>query len=377
MNVLFLTKYDVLRGGVAQALSGLQAALEGVGVGVIVCSSDVSAANSPLPSGAVCVRAPLPKPGLWGGRGAIDRLGEICREHAIDVVHCHGLYRPGYAGRLLKGRLGIPYVATSHGDIVGSSRMRRRSVRGRCERILRDADAVVMLTQALADEAVAICPARTDVEIIPGGIDVGYWQRERDRPKRGHVFSLGRMDRQKGFDVLIQAAGELSRRGRPAPLVIAGEGATEDELKNQARQLGLTVHDDTDAMLESGGVCFPGYIDGAEKVRLMAEAEVFAFPSAYGEGFGLVMLEAMAAGTAVLASDLPTLGWLLRPGENCDTAAAGDADAWADALEALLADDARRRRYREAGFRDVGGYDLSLAAERYKAVYERVARPRG
>jgi len=375
MNVLFLTKYDVCYGGIAAVLGGLSAALAKEGVNVLVYSNDDSAAAGKLPCGTPCVQGPLPRPGALGGGKAVKHIAEVCKTHKIDLVQTHGLYRPGYAARLLKKRFGIPYIPTSHGDMVGSTRMQRPKVRKRCAEILRDADAIVMPTQPLADEVESLLP-NSGVVVISDGIDVAEWDEHRDAAtKRGYIVGLGRLHEQKGFDTLLAAVGKLAAKGRRAPLVIAGTGPREDSLRQQAGELGLTIHSTIDELLAAGeGLCLAGYIEeGRPKFDLITQAEIFAFPSAYGEGFGVVMLETFAAGTAMLASDLPTLYWLVEPESNCDVAAPGDTDAWASALERLWTDNARRQRYVDTALADVQTFDWAALARDYLPVYRQAA----
>ncbi|MHC4564102.1 MAG: glycosyltransferase family 4 protein [Planctomycetota bacterium] len=376
MKVLLLTKYDVLSGGIAQVLAGLARALRRAGVDVLVYSSDASAEGAELPGGVPCYHGPLPKPRFFTTLSAPGPLVGFCCEHGVDLIHCQGLYRPGYAARLVKMAASIPYVVTSQGDIVESSaRMSRSRVRSRCRQILRDADAVTCTTQALVESAGELCPGLSGCQVIPNGLDLPAWESaRRNAGDGGFVLTFGRLDEQKGFGVLIEAAAILAGRGVKAPLLIGGTGPMANQLKRQANQLGLSMHESVDALTAAGcGVCLPGLVvEGEPKRDLFRQAAMVAFPSLYGEGQPIVLLEAMAAGRAIIASDLPATRAMLGAGENCDLVPPGDANAWADAIAALLTDSDRRRRYETNSAARAPSYDWARIADQCVELYGRV-----
>jgi phosphatidylinositol alpha-mannosyltransferase len=123
------------------------------------------------------------------------------------------------------------------------------------------------------------------------------------------------------------------------------------------------------------GVVAHGRVDDAVRDRLLARADVLAVPSLRSESFGIVLLEGMAAGLPVVATSVGGYPDLLPP-EAGRLVPPGDADALADALRALLADDAARERMGAAGRRLAARYDWSEVAARVAAVYERVLRRR-
>ena len=105
----------------------------------------------------------------------------------------------------------------------------------------------------------------------------------------------------------------------------------------------------------------------------MRSADVYCAPNIGGESFGIVLVEAMAAGTPVVASDLDAFRRVLRDGEVGRLVPVGDADALADALIAVLENDALRERYVAAASETVGRYDWSVVASQIMRVYETVA----
>jgi hypothetical protein len=132
--------------------------------------------------------------------------------------------------------------------------------------------------------------------------------------------------------------------------------------------------------IDLDGVTTLGWIGDAEKVRRLAEAEVVCVPSVHGESFGIVLVEALAAGVPVVASDLPGYRSVLRDGLAGRLTPPGEPVALAHALEAVLADDVLRRRLTAEGLAVAEAYSWDRVADRVEEVYTHAASldlPRG
>ncbi|MCE9516033.1 MAG: glycosyltransferase family 4 protein, partial [Mycobacterium sp.] len=123
----------------------------------------------------------------------------------------------------------------------------------------------------------------------------------------------------------------------------------------------------------AGHLRFLGQVDDAEKASALRSADVYCAPNTGGESFGIVLVEAMAAGTAVVASNLDAFRRVLADGQAGALVAVEDSAALADALIAVLADDALRARYIAAATEEVHRYDWSVVADDILRVYETVA----
>jgi phosphatidyl-myo-inositol alpha-mannosyltransferase len=204
----------------------------------------------------------------------------------------------------------------------------------------------------------------SDAVEIPNGVDVnslasaplldGY-----PRPGKTVLF-LGRYDEpRKGMAVLLDALPKVVERFPDIQLLIVGRG-DEDQLRGQAGEMIRYIH-------------FLGLVDDAAKASAMRSADVYCAPNIGGESFGIVLVEAMAAGTPVVASDLDAFRRVLRDGEVGTLVPVGDGAALADALIAVLENDVLRERYVAAGSETVGQYDWSVVARQIMQVYETVA----
>jgi phosphatidyl-myo-inositol alpha-mannosyltransferase len=204
----------------------------------------------------------------------------------------------------------------------------------------------------------------SDAVEIPNGVDVASFANApvmEGYPRPGKtVLFLGRFDeRRKGMDVLLRALPALVDRFGDVQVLIVGRG-DEDELCEEAGPLADHLR-------------FLGQVDDEEKASALRSADVYCAPHTGGESFGIVLVEAMAAGTAVVASDLDAFRRVLREGECGRLVPVDDGDALADALIEVLGDDALRARYVKAAGEAVRRYDWSVVAQQIMRVYETVA----
>lgn len=221
---------------------------------------------------------------------------------------------------------------------------------------LRRAAAICTPSEAVAAEVVAqydIDPAR--VFATPLGVDASWSTIPAGRPEgvpdRPYLLAVGTLEPRKNLPLLVAAHGELWRSGVRVPLLLTGSPGWGPALA-------------VDAAPE-GSVRLLGYRPRAELQQLVAGAAALAFPSRY-EGFGLPPLEALAAGTPVVASDLPVLREVL--GGHARFVAAGDAAAWTEALRAVLVDPPSAGA-RATGRDHAAGFTWARTVERTLAAY--------
>jgi len=287
-------------------------------------------------------------------------------ETGIDLIHAHWLIPQGLAAivaRLLANRR-VPILCTSHGgDLFGL----RGPLLTRLKRaILRRCDAISVVSRAMASKVREIAPG-ADAEVIPMGTDL----RQRFVPARGTVLQdparlafVGRLVPKKGLEHLLDALHELSRTPVPFSAEIVGHGPLADELAARAQALHLQDY-----------VHFTGAVPHESLARHYQAAAIAAFPfveAADGdqEGFGLVMVEAMGCGCAVIASDLPAVRDVIRKGETGILVPPGDPHALALAIREALEQPQRMRAIAERG----RGYalehfDWSVTRRKFEALY--------
>ncbi len=172
---------------------------------------------------------------------------------------------------------------------------------------------------------------RNRFEVVGNTVELATYAPAAEPPSGPVLLSLGRMavqERYKGFDELLEVLDDLSRRVPGLRLVLAGDGPDRPRLEAKARALGVDAK-----------VTFTGYVPEAEKAALYRSATAFSLCGS-GEGFGIVLLEAMASGLPVVASDRDGSGEVVRAvggaGEAGEIADPHDRPALLDALEWAL-----------------------------------------
>ena len=291
---------------------------------------------------------------------------------AVDLCHSHTWYA-NLAGHLAKSALGAAHVATVHSleplrpwkaEQLGAG----YALSSWCEKVaLEGADRIIAVSRAMADDLHACYPAIPPerISVIHNGVNVDTWSPDAATdvlvahgidPDRPIVLFVGRITRQKGLSALLGAARSIDARaqlvicaGAPDSAAIAHE--VETLMAGAAERAGGLVRIDT-------------MLDPASVAQLQSHATVFVCPSIY-EPFGLVNVEAMACGAAVVASavgGIPEIvvdgeTGILVPVELADDGQPRDARAFsaalADAINALVADPERARALGRAGRRRV------------------------
>jgi phosphatidylinositol alpha-mannosyltransferase len=280
-------------------------------------------------------------------------------EGDFDVLHLHEPNAPSlsmWALRIAEG----PIVATFHTSTTKSLTLSvvQGLLRPLHERIV-GRIAVSDLARRWQMEALG-----SDAVEIPNGVDVASIASApplKGYPRPGKtVLFLGRYDEsRKGMAVLVDALPALVERFPGLQLLIVGRG-NEDELR--AKVGGLAGH-----------LRFLGQVDDAAKASALRSADVYCAPHTGGESFGIVLVEAMAAGTPVVASDLHAFRQVLQDGQAGRLVAVQDSAALAEGLIAVLENDPLAKRYAAAGADAVRRYDWPVVASQIMRVYETVA----
>jgi phosphatidylinositol alpha-mannosyltransferase len=202
-----------------------------------------------------------------------------------------------------------------------------------------------------------------DAVLIPNGVAVRRFEGAIPLPTRRPVPTvafLGRIDEpRKGLAVLLEALPELVELVPDVCLLVAGPGDVEE------------VRETVPASLR-GHVELLGLVSDADKPRVYASGDVYCAPNTHGESFGIVLIEAMATGTPVVASDLEAFRRVLEDGRAGVLVPVGDPASLASALADLLADADRRKGLAEVAREVVEQYDWSTVTRRIVEVYETV-----
>jgi phosphatidylinositol alpha-mannosyltransferase len=358
-------------GGVQYHVRDLAETLRGLGHHVEVLTPAEHEENLPAEHVTWAGRAvPVPYNGSMAsvqfGLVSAARVRRWLREGGFDVVHVHEPASPSVSLLVCMIATG-PIVATFHAATTRSKFLAALGPWARpwleriSGRIAVSDFARRVQVEHLGGDAVVI-PNGVHVPAFADGPSLPGYERGEGGPTIGF---LGRYDEpRKGLPVLLAAMRTVVRDHPRARLLVAGRGDPEEfaELVGE----DLTPH-----------VTLLGELAEAEKAAFLRSVDVYCAPNLLGESFGVILLEAMAAGAPVIASDLDAFARVLEEGAAGVLVRRGDAEELAEALSGLLADPVRRAQLAQAGQHAVAGYDWSVVAERILAVYETVAPPGG
>lgn len=271
----------------------------------------------------------------------------------VDVVHLQEPFLPAGLAALLRLPEGVPAVGTFHAaaDRFWPYAAAKPLIR-RAARRLRATMAVSPAARQLVRRYVPVDP-----DIVPNGVDVGAFEGAAPDPWAEGlgrvVLFVGRPEARKGFDLCVRAFCGAAARMPDAHLVCVPALPEDVELVSDA---------------VAGRVHCLGPVSRERLLGLYRAADVVCAPALGGESFGLVVVEGLAAGAAVLASDLP--GYRFAGGEAARYLAPGHLPDWRRALEEILTDDAARGELARGGPERAREFDWSRVAARVRDRYE-------
>jgi phosphatidylinositol alpha-mannosyltransferase len=257
----------------------------------------------------------------------------------LDLLHVHEPLMP--LASLFANHAGPPVVATFHAAPGTAGRIAYRVGRPLFTRAMGNTVAIT----AVSETAASVLPPGADFEIIPNGLDVAALHAEVERDPNAVAF-LGRDEPRKGLDVLLEAWPTVVDRVPRARLTVMGANRGLED------------------------ITWMGYVDDATKARVLGSSGVYVAPHLGGESFGIVLVEAMAAGAAVVASNLDSFVAVAAGAARFFPA--GDVKALGETLAEVLADPDEQRRLASIGVEGAKRFDWSVVGAAYRDLYARV-----
>jgi phosphatidylinositol alpha-mannosyltransferase len=287
------------------------------------------------------------------------RVSKWIEQGEFDVLHVHEPLAPSVSVLACWAAKG-PIVATWHSSMDRS-------------RVILSLAKLAQTVMEKVSARIAVSPAARqtmmehlggDAVIIPNGVDVQAFADATPMPgweatNKSLVF-FGRVDEsRKGLTVLLQALPKIRQTFPELKLLIAGPGDCDDLLDDLA--------DEDRAMITQLGL-----VDELDKPNVYASGTIYVAPNTGGESFGIVLLEAMASGTPVIASDLPAFRRVLQDGECGKLFINEDSESLAQAVIDLLNDSVQRDKLHTAGLARVREFDWDIVADEVIEVYKSV-----
>lgn len=370
MKIALVSPYDYpYPGGVTEHIGALDQQFRALGhdTRILAASSTdedvlgdhvikVSGAVSPVPFSGSTARITL-SPQVY------RRVKKILRDEKFDVVHVHEPTAPV---------LSLVVLRHSHALNVGTFHAYRESnvmyeyMRPLLQRVFNRLDGRIFVSEPVRDYITRYFPG--DYTIIPNGIDCKRFSSSDIQPieqfddGRPTILFVGRMEKRKGFRHLMRAFPRIKRAVPDARLIVVGAFADNDKAPFLRYARAHRIH----------GVHFVGYVPPEEMPRYYRTATLFCAPSTGFESFGIILLEAMAAGLPIVASDIAGYREVLDNDREGMLVPPTDETALAQSVISLLKNPARRLELSDGGRRKAAQYDWSIIAQRVLAYYDQL-----
>jgi phosphatidylinositol alpha-mannosyltransferase len=294
-------------------------------------------------------------------------IKQLLSTHEFDVLHVQMPFSPLMAGKVIKyasskTAIVATYHIAPHSKLVAAA----NKMLGTAQlKTIARIDALISVSSVAQDFAKKT--TKKSSIVIPNSIDTKLWRSKSHKTRVNDIVFLGRLVSRKGCIYLLRALADLKARDKlgDAKVVIAGDGPERKQLEGFVKANGLSKH-----------TAFVGYISEDQKRDLLQTAKLAVYPATGGESFGIVLLEAMAAGAVVLAGDNP--GYTSVIGQAAGSLVAPqNTRRFADQLSELLSNDQKRKQLGKDQQQLLDQYDIDNVGSAILAVYKEANHKRG
>jgi phosphatidylinositol alpha-mannosyltransferase len=312
--------------------------------------------------GSARVKAPHATSGDVSVSVELEAIDELLEQYNFDIVHVHEPLVPFMARQLLS-RVEVPRVGTFHAALPGN--ILGKSLAGSYKAYARTVLPLVDVITAVSPAAVGYIEEKNELEInyIPNGISLTDYDNDSSiKRSKNTILFLGRLEKRKGAKYIIQAFEVLKNYMPEAKLVIAGDGPLRQSLETFVDNRGIS------------DVTFLGFVSEAKKKKLLRTCTVFTSPALYGESFGIVLAEAMALGTPIVAHQNDGYSWVMKDTGRLSLVNVQDKNAYADRLLLLMQDEEIRRVWQTWALKYVQQFSYEKIVDAYEALYKKLVK---
>lgn len=370
MKIGIVLPYSIDKGGgVRSYVLALREELKRRGHDVWIITPEPRGYKSRPPEGVIFIgnstdwKSPTATTIQVSAAGDADRIHEVMEQEKFDLIHVHEPWIPILARQIL-ARSNTINVATFHAKLPDNvmSKTIERVITPYTRSVLRHIDVMTAASEP-GSEYIRTLTSKP-IHMVPLGVDLRQFKPGPDSQlqKKPTIFYVGRLEKRKGVRYLLQAFAIVQQQIPDAQLVIGGDGPDRKKLELLATELGLR------------NIRFLGYVEEADKIKWMQTCTVFCAPSIYGEGFGIVIIEALACGAPVVAGANPGFASALTGRGRIGLVNPFDAADFARRLSLHLEDAGLRSFWRQWSREYVKQFDYRRIVDKYEVIYEEAAR---
>lgn len=373
MKIGLVCPYNLFKGGgVQECVLALQSELAARGHDALIITPQPREHNGNTPKfvrllgRARDVKSPFHTTAQISVTVDMDQVDELFENEKFDVLHFHEPWVPLLSHQLL-ARSRAKNIATFHAKLPDTvmSRTIEKVVTPYTKTVLKYFSDMTAVSEAAAIYVRSLTNA--NIQIIPNGIDLKKYQVHGAKSIAGKlstkdnalstILYIGRLEKRKGVKFLLKATKELQKTSPDVVLQIVGDGPDRQQLERFAREQKINAH-------------FLGRVSESDKLTYLHQARVFCSPARYGESFGIVLLEAMATGTPIVAGDNPGYSSVLQETGSLSLVDPRDTAEFTRRLELMLSNDEIRSLWQTWAAQNVVQYDYSLVVDQYEKLYK-------
>lgn len=372
MKIGLVCPYSMARGGgVQEIVMAMQTELIKRGHDVKIITPQPKDVSNVDTSGLLFVgtgndlRSPMGTTADFSTSNGGEEIEQMLQEEQFDILHFHEPWQPILSRQILS-RSNTVNIATFHAKLPDTvmSKTIEKVITPYTKSILKYIDMMTAVSEPASDYVRQL--TRKKIHLVSNGIDLNRYKPDRKAKFADPtIFYVGRLEKRKGVKYLLNAFAMVENQMPNARLVIGGDGPDRRKLEVRAAELGLK------------NVEFLGYIDDDEKIRYMQSADVCCAPAIYGESFGIVLIEALACGTPVVAGANPGYASVLTGRGALGLVNPYDEGDFARRLILHLQDPGLRDFWYEWSQEHVKQFDYAHVVDKYEALYMQAIQEHG
>ncbi|MGZ6004550.1 MAG: glycosyltransferase family 4 protein [Candidatus Saccharimonadales bacterium] len=295
-----------------------------------------------------------------------EKIDAMLAEEQFDILHFHEPWMPLLSRQLLQ-RSNSVNIGTFHAKV--SDALMSRSILKVVNPYLKSVLKYLDVLTAVSESATAYAAGMTDepIAIIPNGIDLNKYKpvKVEKNPDERIVLYVGRLENRKGVKHLLQAYQLLEQDNDDVRLLIAGDGPDREKLELLSEDLKLKRVD------------FLGFVSEELKLELLSKAEIFCSPAMFGESFGIVLLEAMAAGAVIVAGNNSGYEGVMQDMGRLSIVNPTDTQEFARRLDMMLNEPELRKIWQKWAKSYVKQFNYPNVVDQYEELYKEAIKQYG
>lgn len=309
---------------------------------------------------------------------------KIIRKEKIDVIHSHWLVPQGFVGAIIKKINKIPHIATVHAaDVFGLERLPFKQKIANF--IVKNSDKIIVVSSYIGEKLLGLISPelKIDIEkkmlILPMGVDIQSFQNTNDKTKllseyniksKFNLLFLGRLAEKKGISYSIKAMPKIVSKAKDVNYLICGDGHLREELEQLVKKMNLEDY-----------IRFTGFVSNKEKIDYLTLADILIVPSIVvqsgeTEGLPVVILEGLAAGKPIIASNVSGVKDVIRDGWNGFLVEQKNPEQIAEKVLELLGNGVLKAEFSKNALTSGKNYDWELISRKYFEMMQNLVNRR-